>query len=92
MLVWVGQNVKDLLLKYGNVLMVLVGVIQWVLMVLENEGGNLLFGELVLELLDMMWLDVLGKGMVNILLVEKLMNLLWFYVIFLLWLMLELFE
>ncbi|SMO51483.1 helicase HerA-like domain-containing protein [Paracoccus laeviglucosivorans] len=92
MLVWVGQNAKDLSLKYGNVSTASVGAIQRALMVLENEGGNLLFGEPALELADMMRLDASGKGMVNILSAEKLMNSPRLYATFLLWLMSELFE
>ncbi|HWL55480.1 MAG TPA: helicase HerA-like domain-containing protein [Paracoccus sp. (in: a-proteobacteria)] len=92
MLVWVGQNAKDLSLKYGNVSTASVGAIQRALMVLENEGGNLLFGEPALELADMMRLDEKGQGMVNILSAEKLMNAPRLYATFLLWLMSELFE
>ncbi|MFT4012995.1 MAG: DUF853 family protein [Paracoccus sp. (in: a-proteobacteria)] len=92
MLVWVGQNAKDLSLKYGNVSTASVGAIQRALMVLENEGGNLLFGEPALELADIMRLDASGKGVVNILSAEKLMNSPRLYATFLLWLMSELFE
>jgi len=92
MLVWVGQNAKELSLKYGNVSTASVGAIQRALMVLENEGGNLLFGEPALELADMMRLDASGKGIVNILSAEKLMNSPRLYATFLLWLMSELFE
>ena len=92
MLVWVGENAKDLSLKYGNVSTASVGAIQRALMVLENEGGNLLFGEPALELADIMRLDASGKGMINILSAEKLMNAPRLYATFLLWLMSELFE
>ncbi len=92
MLVWVGQNAKDLSLKYGNVSTASVGAIQRALMVLENEGGARLFGEPALELADMMRLDASGKGMVNILSAERLMNAPRLYATFLLWLMSELFE
>ncbi|MDT1063777.1 DUF853 family protein [Paracoccus sp. CPCC 101403] len=92
MLVWVGQNAKDLSLKYGNVSTASVGAIQRALMVLENEGGKLLFGEPALALADMMRCDASGKGMVNILSAEKLMNSPRLYATFLLWLMSELFE
>lgn len=92
MLVWVGQNAKDLTLQYGNVSTASVGAIQRALMVLENEGGNLLFGEPALDLADMMRVDASGKGMINILSAEKLMNAPRLYATFLLWLMSELFE
>ncbi|MDS9468508.1 DUF853 family protein [Paracoccus sp. MBLB3053] len=92
MLVWVGQNAKELSLKYGNVSTASVGAIQRALLVLENEGGALLFGEPALDLADMMRLDPSGKGVVNIMSAEKLMNAPRLYSTFLLWLMSELFE
>ncbi|GLK64145.1 MULTISPECIES: helicase HerA-like domain-containing protein [Paracoccus] len=92
MLVWVGQNAKELSLKYGNVSTASVGAIQRALMVLQNEGGDLLFGEPALELADLMRPDASGKGMINILSAERLMNAPRLYATFLLWLMSELFE
>lgn len=92
MLLWVGQNAKELSLRYGNVTSASVGAIQRALMVLENEGGNLLFGEPALELADMIRSDASGKGMVNILSADQLMNSPRLYATFLLWLMSELFE
>lgn len=92
MLLWVGENAKELSLQYGNVSTASVGAIQRALMVLENEGGDRLFGEPALELADIMRLDASGKGMVNILSAERLMNSPRLYATFLLWLMSELFE
>ncbi|MCV2448088.1 DUF853 domain-containing protein [Paracoccus sp. DMF] len=92
MLVWVGQNAKELSLKYGNVSTASVGAIQRALLVLEGEGGDRLFGEPALELSDIMRLDASGKGMINILSAERLMNAPRLYATFLLWLMSELFE
>ena len=92
MLVWVGQNAKELSLKYGNVSTASVGAIQRALLVMENQGGKLLFGEPALELADMMRLDAAGQGMINILSAEKLMSAPRLYATFLLWLMSELFE
>lgn len=92
MLLWVGQNAKELSLKYGNVSTASVGAIQRALLVLENQGGNLLFGEPALELSDLIRLDASGKGMINVLSAERLMNAPTLYATFLLWLMSELFE
>lgn len=92
MLVWVGQNAKDLSLQYGNISSASVGAIQRALLVLENQGGNRLFGEPALELTDIMRQDDQGRGMVNILAAEKLMNSPRLYATFLLWLLSELFE
>ena len=92
LLVWCGQNAKDLSLRYGNVATASVGAIQRQLLVLENQGGASLFGEPALDLHDMMRLDADGRGMVNILAADKLMNAPRLYATFLLWLLSELFE
>lgn len=92
MLVWLGENAKELGLKYGNISSASIGAIQRALLVLENEGGDRLFGEPALELSDIIRLDSSGKGVVNILAAEKLMNAPRLYATFLLWLLSELFE
>jgi uncharacterized protein len=92
MLVWVGQNAADLSLQYGNVSTASVGAIQRALLVLENQGGNKLFGEPALELADLLRVDQAGRGVVNILAADRLMNSPRLYATFLLWLLSELFE
>ena len=89
---WVGQNAKDLSLRYGNVSAQSIGAIQRRLLVLENQGASQLFGEPALELSDLMRTDAAGKGMVNILASDKLMGAPKLYATFLLWLLSELFE
>ena len=91
LLVWVGQNAKDLSLQYGNVASSSVGAIQRQLLVLENQGGDALFGEPALELTDMMQVRD-GRGEINILAADKLMGSPRLYATFLLWLLSELFE
>lgn len=92
MLVWIGENAKDLSLRYGNVNAASVGAIQRALLVLENEGGQNLFGEPALELSDILRVDPSGKGVINIIAAERLMNAPRLYSTFLLWLLGELFE
>ncbi|MEL6682317.1 MAG: helicase HerA-like domain-containing protein [Pseudomonadota bacterium] len=91
LLVWVGQNAKDLSLRYGNVASSSVGAIQRQLLVLENQGGDALFGEPALELADMMRTRD-GRGEINILAADQLMGSPRLYATFLLWLLSELFE
>lgn len=91
LLVWVGQNAKDLSLRYGNVAASSIGAIQRQLLVLENQGGNALFGEPALDLADMMRLRD-GRGEINILAADQLMGSPRLYATFLLWLLSELFE
>lgn len=92
LLVWCGQNARDLTLRYGNVSTASIGAIQRALLILENQGGALLFGEPALDLSDLMRVDPQGRGMVNILAADRLMNSPRLYATFLLWLLSELFE
>ncbi len=92
MLVWVGQHAAEIGLRYGNVSPATVGAIQRQLLVLENQGGDRLFGEPALDLADMMTLDADGRGRVNILASDRLMGSPRLYATFLLWLLSELFE
>jgi hypothetical protein len=92
LLVWVGQNADDLSLRYGNVAASSVGAIQRQLLVLENQGGASLFGEPALALSDILRTEKDGRGVINILAADKLMNSPRLYATFLLWLLSELFE
>ena len=92
LLVWVGENRAELSLRYGNVSVQSIGAIQRRLLVLENQGGAKLFGEPALALDDLMTTDSKGRGRINILAADKLMNSPRLYATFLLWLLSELFE
>ena len=92
LLVWVGENAKEMSLRYGNVSTSSVGAIQRALLVLENQGGEKLFGEPALELSDIMRTDRDGRGRISILAADKLMGAPRLYATFLLWLLSELFE
>lgn len=91
MLKFVGENAKTFQLEYGNISVASVGAIQRALLILENEGASKLFGEPALNLED--WLQTRdGRGVINVLNSEKLINSPKMYSAFLLWLMAELFE
>jgi DNA helicase HerA-like ATPase len=92
LLVWLGENRADLSLRYGNISTASIGAIQRRLMVIENQGGANLFGEPALALADLMQVDEQGRGMVNVLAADRLMNAPRLYATFLLWLLSELFE
>jgi hypothetical protein len=77
---------------FGNVTKATVGTIQRQLLVLENQGGTKFFGEPALSLKDFMRTDRDGRGMVNILAADKLMQSPRLYATFLLWMLSELFE
>src|SRR3954451_3318220 len=78
--------------SFGNVTKATVGTIQRQLLVLENQGGAKFFGEPALTLKDFMRTDSDGRGMVNILVADKLMQSPRLYATFLLWMLSELFE
>lgn len=92
LLVWIGEDARDLSLRYGNVSAASVGAIQRRLLVLENQGAADLFGEPALALEDMMRCAPDGRGMINILAADQLMGAPKLYATFLLWLLSELFE
>ncbi len=92
LLLWVGENARELSLRFGNVSKSSVGAIQRALLVLENQGCNNLFGEPALELTDIMRIDADGRGRISILAADKLMGSPRLYATFLLWLLSELFE
>jgi DNA helicase HerA-like ATPase len=87
----VGEHAKDYTTEYGNVSAASIGAIQRGLLALEAQGGDRFFGEPMLDIEDLMQTQD-GKGMVNILAAEKLMNSPRLYATFLLWLLAELFE
>ena len=91
MLQHLGDNARQYTTEYGNISAASVGAIQRGLMQLEEQGGDLFFGEPMLDLSDFMQtLD--GRGVVNILAADQLMNAPRLYATFLLWMLSELFE
>jgi len=92
MLQYVGQNAAQFKTQYGNVSAASVGAIQRGLLQLEEQGGAHFFGEPALDLDDMMQTDGQGRGVINILAADKLINAPKLYATFLLWLLSELFE
>src|SRR6201993_4703553 len=89
---YIAEHAADLTTQYGNVSKQTVGTIQRQLLVLENQGGAQFFGEPALALKDFMRTDRDGRGMVNILVADKLMQSPRLYATFLLWMLSELFE
>jgi DNA helicase HerA-like ATPase len=89
---FIAEHAADLTTQYGNVSKQTVGTIQRQLLVLENQGGARFFGEPALALKDFMRTDSDGRGMVNILVADKLMQSPRLYATFLLWMLSELFE
>jgi DNA helicase HerA-like ATPase len=92
MVQYVGDNAKDFTTEYGNVASASIGAIQRGLLTLEEQGGDVFFGEPMLNINDLMKVDENGRGIINVLAAEKLVQAPALYSTFLLWLLSELFE
>src|ERR1041385_802355 len=92
MLGFIAEHAAELTTQYGNVTKATIGTIQRQLLVLENQGGTKFFSEPALDMKDFMKVDRDGRGIINILAADKLMENPRLYATFLLWLLSELFE
>lgn len=88
----VYDHASDYSAIYGNIAKQSVAAIQRGLLVLEQEGGEVFFGEPALELPDFIVTDDKGQGMVNILNATKLFQSPTLYATFLMWMLAELYE
>jgi DNA helicase HerA-like ATPase len=91
MLQFVGDNASQFKTQYGNVSTASIGSIQRGLLQIEEQGGNSFFGEPMLNVDDLLQ-TVDGRGVVNVLAADKLMNNPRLYACFLLWLLSEIYE
>ena len=89
---FVGEHKDEYTLHYGNIAQQSLGGIVRAVLPLEDQGGNLFFGEPDLDIMDWIRTDINGKGMINLLDATALVNNPKLYAVFLLWLMAELFE
>jgi DNA helicase HerA-like ATPase len=92
MMVHVAERAGELTTRYGNVSKATVGTVQRKLLVLEEQGGAMFFGEPHLDIAQLMRTATDGRGVVNILAATRLMQSPRLYATFLLWLLSELFE
>ncbi len=92
MLQFVGENTEQFRTRYGNVSAASIGAIQRNLLALEHQGAEAFFGEPALNLADFLQTDSDGRGMINILTADRLIQAPKVYATLLLWLLSELFE
>ena len=92
MVQFVGDHAEQFKTQYGNISAASIGAIQRNLLALEEQGGDKFFGEPALNIQDFIQADSSGKGMINILSADKLMQSPRVYATLLLWLLSELFE
>ena len=91
LLQYVGDNGKQFTTTYGNISAASVGAIQRGLLQIESQGGDRFFGEPMLDISDLMQ-TVGGKGVINILAADRLLQSPRLYATFLLWMLSELCE
>lgn len=92
MLQHVGDNASQFTTQFGNISPASIGAIQRNLLTLEGQGADKYFAEPALNLDDFLQTDANGRGVVNILAADKLMQSPRVYATLLLWLLSELFE
>lgn len=91
MLEEVGNNRTQYTTAYGNISTATVGAIQRGLLALEDQGGDKFFGEPAIDIFDLIQTQN-GKGVINILASDKIINSPKTYTSFLLYLLSELYE
>ncbi len=92
MLVYVAENASQFTIEYGTMSKQSIGAIQRALLVLEEQGGDMFFGEPALDIKDLFQTDADGMGVINILECTQLFQSPTLYSTFMLWLLSELFE
>jgi len=88
----VGDRAKELSTKYGNVATASIGAIQRRLLVLEEQGAEQFFGEPSLDINDFLRVSMDGRGIVNLLSADQLMQKSRLYGTFLLWMLTKLWQ
>ena len=92
MLVWITEHRADFAASYGHISPASTGAIQRSLLRLEDEGAGAFFGEPALNIEDLFRTDISGRGYLNILAADKLLQKPGLYAAVLLWLLSELYE
>ena len=92
MLNFVGDNATELRREYGNISKQSIGAILRGLLIIEEQGGDLFFGEPMFDIQDLLKTDAAGRGYVNILMANRLFMSPKLYSTFLLWFLSELYE
>ncbi|MGE3250051.1 MAG: helicase HerA-like domain-containing protein [Hyphomonadaceae bacterium] len=92
LLTHMSENAEAIGKKYGLVTPTTIAALQRKLLQLEMDGAEIFFGEPALEIADLIRTTPEGKGVVNVLMADKLVQSPRLYATFLLWLLSELWE
>ena len=88
----IASRGKELSTRYGNVATTSVGAIQRRLLVIEEQGARQFFGEPALDIKDFLRTAPDGRGVINLLAADKLMERPRLYATFLLWMLTKLWQ
>jgi DNA double-strand break repair helicase HerA and related ATPase len=91
LLKFAADNAQSFQTNYGNVSAASIGAIQRGLLTLEQQGGDKFIGEPMLNIDDLLQTDG-GRGVINILAADRLMQSPQLYATMLLWLLAELYQ
>jgi DNA double-strand break repair helicase HerA and related ATPase len=91
LLQYAADNAASLQTSYGNISAASIGAIQRGLLALEQQGGDRFLGEPMLNVDDLLQVEA-GRGVVNVLAADRLMESPRLYATMLLWLLSELYE
>jgi DNA helicase HerA-like ATPase len=92
LLQYLAENTAAFTAEYGNISTASVGAIQRNLIALEAQGADRFFGEPALNLDNFLQTDPQGRGQINLLAADRLLESPKVYATVLLWLLSELFE
>lgn len=92
MIQYVSEHNKEYAEEYGNMAKQSLAAILRAVVALEAEGGEQFFGETALNIADWMCTSYEGKGAIQVLDCQKLINSPTMYSTFMLWMLSELFE
>lgn len=92
MVLYVSDHKAEYTQKYGSMASQSIGGVLRALLPLEDQGGDMFFGEPDLDINDWLRTDSRGNGIINILDCTRLVQNPVLYASFLLWMMSELFE
>jgi hypothetical protein len=93
MLTHVAENAETYTVQFGNIATQSIGAIQRALLTIENQGGDLFFGEPAAKIAeDFLTVDEKGHGAIHVLAADKLLASPKLYATFLLWMLAELYE
>lgn len=92
MVQYVSEHAAEFKAAYGTISSASIGAIQRSLLQLEEEGGDIFFGEPALDIRDWFKTDANGHGYINVMNCEKLFLQPDLYATFMLWMLSELYE